>query len=354
MSWLSLSLRCLLCIYRPHNKYLYQVFAYSNCSVVFLLFQSNHAEFERFATAGTVTKIHKMFAAKIRLTHCLLFAVALVCVLWYVSALKIGASADDYKIVETHNGQVRGVRSVTLLKNIPFYSFKGIPYAKPPLNDLRLKVNKSYFMWNEILKLLLNEILNECNNENSQFSTILEIWKAPEPVESWKPAVLDAFEHGKVCIQPGMYLPRSLSQSEDCLTLNIYVPGRKSIKQSFFSRFKGFFSLQFHIKANVKPNERLAVLFFIHGGGFTDGSSDDLLYGPDFIIEKQVILVSFNYRLGVLGFLSLNSPEYSGNMGLKDQQLALKWISSNIDRFGGDSKRITIFGQSAGKLYHSI
>lgn len=96
----------------------------------------------------------------------------------------------------------------------------------------------------------------------------------------------------------------------------------------------------------------MATLFFIHGGGFFDGSSDDVFYGPDFIIEKQTILVTINYRLGVLGFLSFDTPEYSGNMGLKDQQMALKWISENIERFGGDHKQITVFGHSAG--CHSI
>lgn len=87
----------------------------------------------------------------------------------------------------------------------------------------------------------------------------------------------------------------------------------------------------------------------IHGGSYRAGSSDDFFFGPDFLVEKQTILVTMNYRLGILGFLSLNSTEYSGNMGLKDQQLALKWIHSNIRHFGGDNKRITIIGQSAGK-----
>lgn len=90
-------------------------------------------------------------------------------------------------------------------------------------------------------------------------------------------------------------------------------------------------------------------MFFIHGGGYVEGFSNDYFYGPDFIVEKDTILVTINYRLGVLGFLSLDTSEYSGNMGLKDQQQALKWISSNIERFGGDRKRITVFGQSAGK-----
>lgn len=99
----------------------------------------------------------------------------------------------------------------------------------------------------------------------------------------------------------------------------------------------------------MESNEKLAVLFFIHGGGYAEGFGNDFIYGPDFIVEKQTILVTINYRLGLLGFLSLDTPEYSGNMGLKDQQLALKWISSNIDQFGGDNKRLTIFGESAGK-----
>lgn len=90
-------------------------------------------------------------------------------------------------------------------------------------------------------------------------------------------------------------------------------------------------------------------MFWIHGGGFSEWSGNDELFGPDFLIEQQVIVVTANYRLGVLGFLSFGTPEYSGNMGLKDQQLALKWIYENIGQFNGDNKRITIFGESAGK-----
>lgn len=92
----------------------------------------------------------------------------------------------------------------------------------------------------------------------------------------------------------------------------------------------------------------MPVLFWIHGGAFIGGSGNDGLYGPDFLIEKRIILVTSNYRLGVLGFLSLHLPEYSGNMGMKDIHLALKWTNKNIERFGGDHTRITIFGHSAG------
>lgn len=98
----------------------------------------------------------------------------------------------------------------------------------------------------------------------------------------------------------------------------------------------------------MNSNEKLAVLVFIHGGTFSEGSGNDDHYGPDFIIEQNAILVTFNYRFGVLGFLSLNSPEYSGNMALKDQQLALKWVHSNIESFMGDNRKIMLFGESAG------
>lgn len=97
----------------------------------------------------------------------------------------------------------------------------------------------------------------------------------------------------------------------------------------------------------MAENERLPVMVYIYGGAYTVGSAHDIP-GPDFLLENRVILVAMNYRLGVLGFLSLGLPEYSGNMGLKDQQLAIKWVHQNIEHFGGDIERITLFGQSAG------
>lgn len=102
------------------------------------------------------------------------------------------------------------------------------------------------------------------------------------------------------------------------------------------------------IPADIKPDEKLAVMFWIHGGAWWDWSGNDHLFGSDFFIEQRVILVTINYRLGIFGFLSFGTPEYSGNMGLKDQQLALKWTYENIERFSGDKERITIFGESAG------
>lgn len=100
------------------------------------------------------------------------------------------------------------------------------------------------------------------------------------------------------------------------------------------------------IDLDLAPKEKLAVVMFIHGGGYMCGGSGWL--GPDIIMDEDVILVTINYRLGPFGFLSLNTPEYPGNAGLKDQLLALKWINENIEYFGGDSGKITVFGQSAG------
>lgn len=96
--------------------------------------------------------------------------------------------------------------------------------------------------------------------------------------------------------------------------------------------------------------EKKTVLLYIHGGAFTEGSAHDVLYGPDFLIDADNILVTFNYRVGIFGFLNLGFGKYTGNMGLKDQQMALKWVYENIEHFSGNKNEILLFGESAGKL----
>lgn len=93
---------------------------------------------------------------------------------------------------------------------------------------------------------------------------------------------------------------------------------------------------------------------YIFGGGFNIGTANDAYYGPDFLLSLDNILVTIHYRLGIFGFLQLNDTEYTGNAGLKDQQLALKWIHQNIEHFSGNKDQITIFGQSAGEFDLSI
>ena len=114
--------------------------------------------------------------------------------------------------------------------------------------------------------------------------------------------------------------------SEDCLYLNVYTP-----------------------KLPESNSKLLPVMVFIHGGGFlyTNGIIKQDM-GPDYLIDQDVIVITFNYRLGVLGFLSLGVPEATGNMGLKDQIFVLKWVQENIDKFGGDRDNVTLFGLSAG------
>lgn len=108
---------------------------------------------------------------------------------------------------------------------------------------------------------------------------------------------------------------------EDCLFVNVFTP-------------------------DIAPANPLPVVVAIHGGAYHAGSGDWL--GPEFLLDEDVILVTFNYRVGPLGFLSLGNAEYSGNNGLKDQLLALKWVNRNIQQFGGDVSKITLYGHSSG------
>lgn len=92
---------------------------------------------------------------------------------------------------------------------------------------------------------------------------------------------------------------------------------------------------------------KLPVMVWLHGGGFSFGSGNSFLYGPDYLVAEDIVLVTLNYRLGPLGFLTAG-PDAPGNQGLKDQVLALKWVRDNIAAFGGDPNQVTIFGESAG------
>jgi para-nitrobenzyl esterase len=149
----------------------------------------------------------------------------------------------------------------------------------------------------------------------------------PLPARPWN-GVRSAKAHGPACVQfQPMGLPAGQVTSEDCLYLDIYTP------------------------AGARSGSRLPVLFWIHGGNFTQGSG--VFYGGQrFASLTNTIFVSINYRLGVYGFLALPqlaaSPQGTGNYGLLDQIAALKWVRSNIAAFGGDAHKVTIDGQSAG------
>ncbi|MFW9939734.1 MAG: carboxylesterase/lipase family protein [Candidatus Thorarchaeota archaeon] len=185
-------------------------------------------------------------------------------------------------IVEVSHGNVRGYKKRGVIK------FKGIPYAAPPVGNLR--------------------------------------FKPPAPVEPWS-NVLDASNFSPIAPQPPPNIEnryaREMTKSEaECLTLNIWT---KSL-----------------------DNQKRPVMFWIHGGGFTTGSgagSD----GARLVLRGDVVVVSINYRLGPLGFLYMpDIPDATANVGMLDMIAALKWVKQNIEKFGGNPDNVTIFGCSAG------
>lgn len=143
------------------------------------------------------------------------------------------------------------------------------------------------------------------------------------PAEPWE-GVKDASEEGNISLQFDGETKKCIGD-EDCLFLNVHTPHQQ------------------HTGPHCLP-----VMIYIHGGAFNFGSGNRSDFGPEYIVEKDCILVSLNYRLGVLGFLCLDAAFAPGNMGLKDQILAIKWIRDNIGAFNGDSQNITLFGISAG------
>ncbi|XP_047527148.1 esterase FE4-like [Vanessa atalanta] len=150
-------------------------------------------------------------------------------------------------------------------------------------------------------------------------------FQAPGPPPSWE-GVYRAVDEIYGCPQNTFF---GVIGSEDCLKINVYVP---AIPKS-------------------KPH---AVMAYIHGGSFILGNGGKLIYGPGYLVRKDVIVVTFNYRLGPLGFLCLRIKEAPGNAGLKDQIAALKWIQKNIAAFGGDPDKVTVFGESAGATSVSL
>lgn len=139
-------------------------------------------------------------------------------------------------------------------------------------------------------------------------------FRAPQPHPGWA-GVRSATAHGAECPQ------HLVAGSEDCLFLNIYTQDL----------------------IGTRP-----VMVFVHGGAFNSGSGDSSLYGPDYIVQDDVVLVTINYRLSIFGFLSTGDSHAQGNYGLKDIIQALRWIQADIARFGGDPNNVTLFGHSAG------
>ena len=211
-----------------------------------------------------------------------------------IAGLALGLSAAvhaDSLTVKTAQGKVQG----KTINDGKVRAFLGLPYAAPPVGDLR--------------------------------------WKAPEPPAKWK-GVRDATHYGARCIQAPVFKDmvfQDSGPSEDCLYLNVFTP------------------------ASAKGNSKLPVMFWIHGGGYSGGSASEPRHNGDFLPTKGVVLVTINYRLGVFGFLATSdlakeAGGAAGNYGLLDMVAALQWVKANIAKFGGDPGNVTIFGESAGSF----
>jgi para-nitrobenzyl esterase len=201
-------------------------------------------------------------------------------------------SRADVREAEVTGGKVAGIAADGMV------SFKGIPFAAPPVGALR--------------------------------------WKAPQPVKPWSGA-LTARTFGRSCMQDRMFAQlfgAPPEMGEDCLYLNVWTPAKTA-------------------------TDKLPVMVWIYGGGFVGGQTSVPAYDGTKLAEKGVIVVSVAYRLGVFGFLahpdlSRESGKGSGNFGLQDQIAGLRWVKANIAKFGGDPDRVTIFGESAGGIAVSM
>ncbi|OXA56057.1 esterase E4 [Folsomia candida] len=158
-----------------------------------------------------------------------------------------------------------------------------------------------------------------------------ERFQPPERWEKWS-GLLDGKKPRERCAQASLITRRVLG-SEDCLFLNVFTPQLPSGKNK-------------RSPNSISSTNGLPVMVFIFGGGYYVGGGD--LYGGKYLIDQDVILVTFNYRLGAFGFLNSGDGQVGGNMGMKDQVMCLRWVQENISYFGGDKDNVTLFGESAG------
>lgn len=208
------------------------------------------------------------------------------------------AAFDSPILLKTKLGILEGVKSIKFNKHL--YTFLSVPYAKPPIDELR--------------------------------------FKAPQPVEPWQ-GIMQATKWPPFCVQPSMTLASKSSpvhvltsiMSEDCLYLNIWTPSLRSNKKL-----------------------KRPVMVWIHGGAFQYGGiSVDENEGSALALLGDVVVVTLNYRISAFGFLNANNPQNGpNNVGILDQRLAMQWVQANIKQFGGDPQQVTLFGESAGG--HSV
>jgi para-nitrobenzyl esterase len=226
------------------------------------------------------------------------FGVLLLLVMLGITVTEFSVNSQPIRI-KTENGLIAGKKSGDV--NI----FLGIPYAAPPVGNLRWRAPQPPVNWQGV---------KDC----TKFSASPMQW-TPKPFMMWT----------EEFIAP----PEPLS--EDCLYLNIWTK-------------------------SIKPEAKLPVFVWIYGGGFSSGSSACAVYDGEEYAKRSVVFVSINYRVGVFGFLAHpdltkeSENKSSGNYGILDQIEALKWLKNNVSAFGGDPENITIAGQSAGSMAVNI
>ncbi|KAH9495501.1 Acylcarnitine hydrolase [Bulinus truncatus] len=203
----------------------------------------------------------------------------------FLCELIVLTGAQTYSVTPTKYGPVRGVAVGSSTDRV--YTYLGVPFAKPPTGDLR--------------------------------------FKQPQSPDNWT-APRDALEMPRDCMQILRFgvenLGINLNTSEDCLYLNVYTPSSGS------------------------NGTQMPVMVWIYGGAFIMGSAS--AYDGTELARKNVVVVTFNYRIDAFGFLSTEDDAIPGNFGLLDQIFALKWVKENIASFGGDPNQVTLFGESAG------
>ncbi|XP_041864786.1 neuroligin-2b isoform X2 [Melanotaenia boesemani] len=251
---------------------------------------------------------------------CLLWLLGLVLHLTLSSSQRVDLK---YPIVSTGYGKVRGIRKELNNEILgPVEQFLGVPYATAPIGERRFQPPEAPGSWQEI-------------RNATHFAPV-----CPQNVHGVLPEIMlpvwftDNLDAAATYVQ---------NQSEDCLYLNIYIPTEdgpltKKHDESTMNRPRD---------EDIRDRRKKPVMLFIHGGSYMEGSGN-MFDGSVLAAYGNVIVVTMNYRLGVLGFLSTGDQSAKGNYGLLDQIQALRWLNENIGHFGGDPERITIFGSGAG------
>ena len=227
---------------------------------------------------------------------------ACICIVLLLGQFVMTSSGSEESVIrDTAVGKIEGTRKTVLDRKVDI--FLGVPFAKPPVKELRFQPPQPI----------------------GKSDSIIKATKLPHSCWQEKITAFHTF--------PGVDMWNTKTElSEDCLYLNIWQPEGGS--------------------------EKKAVMVWIHGGGFVWGTSSSAQYDGEVLASVgDVIVVSLQYRLGALGFMRLSGTKIAGNAGLMDQNLAIKWVHDNIQSFGGDKDRITLFGESTGAAsvsYHLI